>query len=75
MAQERTGIVVGTNKGHVRSSPILHASSLPRVSVLSGPFFRVEPSRGFKVHYTTASTQQIGKELSVCRQKGDGGGG
>jgi hypothetical protein len=45
MAQERTGIVVGTNKGHVRLSPILLSSSLSRVSVAFGPFFRVEPSR------------------------------
>lgn len=45
MAQERTGIVVGTNKGHVCSPPISSTPSLSRVSVLFGPFFRVEPSR------------------------------
>jgi hypothetical protein len=37
MAQERTGIVVGTNKGHVCSPPTFFSSSLPRVSVHFGP--------------------------------------
>ncbi len=45
MAQERTGIVVGTNKGHVCSPPISSTPSLSRVSVLFGLFFRDEPSR------------------------------
>lgn len=48
MAQERTGIVVGTNKGHVCSPPISSTPLSSPVSVLFGPFFRVEPSRGFK---------------------------
>lgn len=42
MAQERTGIVVGTNKGHVRLFPLTHRFVV--IPVLCSSFGHMRPS-------------------------------
>lgn len=66
MAQERTGIVVGTNSGHVRYPPPFWQCRILDLCSLSVGNFSVQSSRGFMVKTSPQALYEL-EEQSVWK--------
>lgn len=75
MAQERTGIIVGTNSGHVRASFPPCQRHPSRLVFCDQVFFRVDSSRGFFVKLsptqptTVKESEGHRRNLSDCKER------